>query len=294
MNRCVILAIGIACLLAASSVAEEPPGAGSGRPASEANREAGLPDGTIREGTLGNAKLIHDAKVGVAAQMAIIDMAMPSKVAMYVVQDAAGDPGACCWREKWFVTDVKDQIGMIDLLFIEDGSGGATWLVETASKVEGGEIKRTGDGEQAAAMRDMAPDALEAVVRADSERYVATAKKFMELSIAGKVHEMITITSPMTIAMYGLGGIHEKYAKNYLPACKDATVEWDEDFVVMSDETGNIGIELTGKLNGKKPYRIHVRVTREGGRHVVIGFDAKRPVEAEPSPDEARPARRGV
>ena len=59
MNRCVILAIGIACLLAASSVAEEPPGAGSGRPASEANREAGLPDGTIREGTLGKIGRAH-------------------------------------------------------------------------------------------------------------------------------------------------------------------------------------------------------------------------------------------
>jgi hypothetical protein len=96
---------------------------------------------------------------------------------------------------------------------------------------------------------------------------------------------MIALTSPLTIATSGLEDMHDTYTENYLPRFKNATVEWDEEFHLMSDETGNCGIEVTGMLKGDKQYRISLGVMREGGKHVVIGVTAKRPSEAAAAPE---------
>jgi hypothetical protein len=250
----------------------------------EAARDANLPDGTIRKGTLANAKLIHDTHDGVFVQAVLLGMTQPAKEEMFVVQNPVGRAGAQCWRETWFLTDEKARMGRFDVLFLEDGQGGASWIVEGAAIVPDGVIARTGDGERAAAMPQLAPDALDAVVQADAERYIAAAKAFVEHAEKGRVIPMIALTSPLTIAMHGLEAMHDTYGKNYLPRFKNATVEWDEEFLVISDETGNRGISVSGLLKGEKEYRISLGVMREGGKHVIISLhatwpdDAKRPL----------------
>ena len=277
-QRSALFMLVCCCLSAAAGIATAQPTA---TPGQAADPDAGLPDGTIRRGSLANAKLIHDTHDGVFMHTVQLGMAKPAKEEMFVVQNPVGRVGAQCWREAWFLTDEKSVMGRFDVLFLEDGQGGATWLVEGAAIVPDGVIARTGDGERAAAMPQLAPDALDAVVQVDSERYIAAAKAFVEHATKGKVLPMIALTSPLTIAIYGLEGIHDKYAKNYLPRFKNATVEWDEEFVMISDETGNRGVSVSGTLKGEKEYRISLGVMREGGKHVIFGFTAERPKQGD-------------
>lgn len=273
------------CLTAATgSASAQQPAAGD-----RSAEEAALPDGTIRKGTLANAKLIHDAHDGVFVKAVLMGMAKPAKEEMFVVQEPVGRVGAKCWREKWFLTDEKGALGKFEMLLLEDGSGGATWVLEDAAMVPGGVIARTGDGERAAAMPQLTPEALDAVVRADSKRYVDTAKTFVAHAIHGRVHDMIALTSPLTITVHGgLEDLHDTYAENYLPRFKNATIKWDEEHVLTTDETGNRGIRVSGFLKGKKQYRIELTVMREGGKHVIVGFTAKKPDSADPpQPDRS-------
>ena len=273
MHRAMLILLVCCCLSASAGFAAAQPPATPDKAA----REAGLPDGTIRKGTLANAKLIHDAHDGVFLQAVRLGMAKPEKEEMFVVQNPVGPAGAQCWREMWFLTDEKAAMGRFDVLFLEDGQGGASWVVEDAAIVPDGVIARTGDGERAAALPQLVPDALDAVVHADSERYIAAAKAFVEHATKGRVIPMIALTSPLTIAIQGLEDLHDTYAQNYLPRFKNATVEWDDEFVMISDETGNRGISVSGMMKGKKEYRISLGVMREGGRHVIIRLIATRP-----------------
>lgn len=271
----------VADKIAAATGAAEPPTA-----TEEADREPRLPDGTIRRGSLANAQLIRDAHDGVFPIAVIMGMSEPKKEEMYVVQDPVGLPGRQCWREAWFLTDGNDVMVQFDMLFMEDGQGGATWVVENSAKVPGGVIKRTGDGERAAAMRALPQNLLDAVVRAESERYIAAANAFVAQASEGHVVGMMALTSPLTLAIQGLNETHDQYAEDYVPRFRNATVEWDKDFVLISDETGNRGIELSGTLKGAKEYRIDIAVMREGGKHVVIGLTARLPGEPKPLPQE--------
>ena len=273
MHRAVLILLVCCCLSASAGFAAAQPPATPDKAAPE----AGLPDGTIRKGTLANAKLIHDAHDGVFLQAVRLGMAKPEKEEMFVVQNPVGPAGAQCWREMWFLTDEKAAMGRFDVLFLEDGQGGASWVVEDAAIVPDGVIARTGDGERAAALPQLVPDALDAVVHADSERYITAAKAFVEHATKGRVIPMIALTSPLTIAIQGLEDLHDTYAQNYLPRFKNATVEWDDEFVMISDETGNRGISVSGMMKGKKEYRISLGVMREGGRHVIIRLIATRP-----------------
>ena len=273
MHRTALILFVCCCLSAAVGIAAAQAPATPGK----AVREAGLPDGTIRKGTLANAQLIHDAHEGVFMHVERLGMTKPAKEEMFVVQSPVGRVGAQCWREMWFLTDKKSVVGRFDMLFLEDGQGGATWVVEDAVIVPDGVIPRTGDSERAVAMPQLAPDALDAVVQADAERYIATAKAFVEHATKGDVLPMIALTSPLTIAMHGLEAIHDTYAKNYLPRFMNATVDWDEEFLIMGDETGNRGIDVSGTLKGEKEYRISLGVMREGGRYVIISLNATRP-----------------
>lgn len=277
MNRRT-LALLIGCFLSAACgvATAQPPAAPD-----QAVREDGLPDGTIRKGTLANAKLIHDTYDGVFVKARLLGMDKPAKEEMCVVQNPVGRVGAKCWRETWFLTDEKAAVGRFDILFLEDGQGGASWVVEDAGIVPGGVIPRTGDGERAAAMPQLAPDALDAVVQADSERYIATAKMFVEHATKASVIKMMALTSPMTIARHGLEDIHDAYTENFLPRFKNATVDWDKDPLVITDDAGNRGIEVTGTLKGDKQYRISLGVVREGGRHVIVRVRATMPESGE-------------
>jgi hypothetical protein len=273
MDRTALTLLMCCCLSAAAGVATAQPAATPDRAA----REAGLPDGTIRKETLANAKLIHDAHEGVFLHVVRLGMTKPVTEEMFVVQNPVGRAGAQCWREMWFLTDEKSVVGRFDMLFLEDGQGGATWVVEDAAIVPDGVIPRTGDSERAVAMPRLAPDALDAVVHADAERYIATAKAFVEHATKGDVLPMIALTSPLTIAIEGLEDMYDTYTKNYFPRFKNATVEWDEEFLIIGDETGNRGINVSGTLKGEKEYRISLGVMREGGKHVIISLKATRP-----------------
>jgi hypothetical protein len=279
MHRAALISLVCCCVSASAGIAA----AQAPATTDQAAREAGLPDGTIRKGTLANAKLIHDSHEGVLLHFVRLGMTKPRKEEMFVVQNPVGRVRAQCWREMWFLTDEKDVMGRFDMLFLEDGQGGATWVVEDATVVPDGVIPRTGDSERAVAMPRLVPDALDAVVHADSERYIAAAKAFVEHATKGEVLPMIALTSPLTIAIEGLEDIHDTYAKNYLPRFKNAMVEWDDEFLIMGDETGNRGIEVSGTLKGKKEYRISLGVMREGGKHVIIRLIATRP-EARQAP----------
>jgi len=273
MQRTALIPTVCCCLFVSAGIATAQAPATPG----QVDRETVLPDGTIRKGALANAKLIHDAHEGVFMHVERLGMTKPAKEEMFVVQNPVGRVGAQCWREAWFLTDKKALVGRFDMLFLEDGQGGATWVVEDAVIVPEGVIPRTGDSERAVAMARLAPDALDAVVQADSERYIATAKAFVEHATKGDVLPMIALTSPLTIAIEGLEDIHDTYTKNYLPRFMNATVEWDEEFLIIGDETGNRGINVSGMLKGEKDYRISLGVMREGGKHVVFGFTATRP-----------------
>ena len=277
IQRSALFLLVCCCLSTAAGIATAQPTATPG----QAAPEAGLPDGTIRKGSLANAKLIHDAHEGVFSHAVRLGMAKPAKEEMFVVQNPVGRVGAQCWREAWFLTDEKSLMGRFVMLFLEDGQGGATWVVEDSAIVPDGIIARTGDGERAAAMPQLVPDALDAVVQADSERYVAAAKAFVEHATKGEVLQMIALTSPLTIAIEGLEDIYDTYNKNYVPRFKNATVEWDEEFVMISDETGNRGVSVSGTLTGEKEYRISLGVMREGGKHVIFGFTAERPKQGD-------------
>ncbi len=273
MHRVALILLVSCCLSAAAGFAAAQPPATPDKAA----REAGLPDGTIRKGTLANATLIHDSHEGVLLHFVRLGMTKPAKEEMFVVQNPVGRVRAQCWREMWFLTDEKEVMGRFDMLFLEDGQGGATWVVEDATIVPDGVIPRTGDSERAVAMPKLVPDALDAVVHADSERYIAAAKAFVEHATKGEVLPMIALTSPLTIAIEGLEDVYDTYTNEYLPQFKNATVEWDDEFLITGDETGNRGIDVSGTLKGRKEYRISLGVMREGGKHVVISLHATRP-----------------
>ena len=52
-----------------------------------------LPQGTIKKGTLANAKLIADAKLGVAAKVGVMGCVKPERLEPYVVAMPTGVPG---------------------------------------------------------------------------------------------------------------------------------------------------------------------------------------------------------
>ena len=120
MHRALLILLVCCCLSAAAGFAAAQAPATSDKAA----REAVLPDGTIRKGTLANAKLIHDSHEGVLLHFVRLGMTKPAKEEMFVVQNPVGRVRAQCWREMWFLTDEKDVMGRFDMLFLEDGQGG--------------------------------------------------------------------------------------------------------------------------------------------------------------------------
>jgi hypothetical protein len=96
------------------------------QPASAAPK---LPPGTIQQGSLSNQKLIHDAKVGVAAQVGILGCTQLKNFEPYVVALPTGKQGSRVWYEKWIVNGCDKQYP-INLRFAEDGAGGAYWTIE--------------------------------------------------------------------------------------------------------------------------------------------------------------------
>ena len=63
-----------------------------------------LPLGAVQRGTLANAKLIEDAKVGVASKVATLGCTSLGDVDTYVLVMPTGAPGKRTWKELWIVS----------------------------------------------------------------------------------------------------------------------------------------------------------------------------------------------
>lgn len=91
--------------------------------------ESKLPEGTIREGSLANGKLIQDTKIGVAAKLASsFGCSKPEAARMFVVQLPEGEPGSRSWKERWIVRGC-DKDSPIDIEFRESGLGAADYFI---------------------------------------------------------------------------------------------------------------------------------------------------------------------
>jgi hypothetical protein len=87
-----------------------------------------LPEGTLRPGSLGNAKLIRDAKVGVAQKVALLGCDKPETLEPYVVAIPTGDVGARRWKERWIVSGCGRKYP-VNIDFSEDGPNSAYWTI---------------------------------------------------------------------------------------------------------------------------------------------------------------------
>jgi hypothetical protein len=87
-----------------------------------------LPAGAIRKGTLANAKLIQDAKVGVAQKVATLGCTQLGDVEPYVVEMPSGAVGQRHWKELWVVSGCGSKYP-VNIDFHESGLGAADWVI---------------------------------------------------------------------------------------------------------------------------------------------------------------------
>lgn len=95
---------------------------------SMAAQAAPLPKGAIRSGSLANAKLIHDAKQGVAAKVATLGCTKPETLEFFVMAMPAGQVGARRWQELWLVGGCGKHFP-VTMDFHEDGPNAANWTI---------------------------------------------------------------------------------------------------------------------------------------------------------------------
>lgn len=87
-----------------------------------------LPKGTIRKGTLANAQLVADAKLGVAAKVGVMGCAKPERLEPYVVAMPTGVPGQREWKELWIVYGCNGKFP-VRIDFRESGPSAADWTI---------------------------------------------------------------------------------------------------------------------------------------------------------------------
>ena len=86
-----------------------------------------LPAGTVKRGTLANAQLIADTKVGVASYVGSLGCTKLGDVDTYVTEMSAGEPHKRHWKELWIVSGC-DKKFPVYLSFVEDATG-ANWSI---------------------------------------------------------------------------------------------------------------------------------------------------------------------
>ena len=84
--------------------------------------------GTLKQGTLANQQLTHDAMLGVAARVAVLGCDKPENFVPYLVAMPTGEIGARHWKEKWLVKDCGKNYP-VDIEFSEDGLGSANYTI---------------------------------------------------------------------------------------------------------------------------------------------------------------------
>lgn len=93
-----------------------------------ARADDALPAGAVKKGTLANAKLLQDAKVGVASKVGTMGCMKLGDVDTYVLAMPAGTAGSRQWKERWIVSGCGSHYP-VDIEFTEDGHGGAYWTI---------------------------------------------------------------------------------------------------------------------------------------------------------------------
>jgi hypothetical protein len=86
-----------------------------------------LPPGTLKHGTLANANLIRDAKVGVAGKVGTMGCNALGDVDVYVTAMPVGKPGNRHWKELWIVSGCNKKYP-VNIEFAESGND-ADWTI---------------------------------------------------------------------------------------------------------------------------------------------------------------------
>ena len=87
-----------------------------------------LPAGAMKKGTLANAKLIRDAKMGVVSKVAVMGCTKPGDFEPYVVAMPSGAVGQRRWKEVWMVSGCGKEYP-VNIEFYEDGPNAANWTI---------------------------------------------------------------------------------------------------------------------------------------------------------------------
>ena len=88
---------------------------------------------------------------------------------------------------------------------------------------------------------------------------------------------MVGVTSLITIVNEGgAQALKSQYIERFLPSFKKAKVKWEDSVELMTDDTGNRGVEVCCAVDGKRLFPLYVWVMKEGGKHVVTGVSSKR------------------
>jgi hypothetical protein len=214
--------------------------------ATEPGQPETLPPGVVQRGTLANPKLLADAALGVNAVAGTLGIKPIEKALPYVTELPRGQPGSRTWAERWIVSN-GGLSAAIDIRFVEDGAGGATWSID--------------------------------VTKAASEQnqYVAAAQEFVRQAQAGSVDRMIAMTSPKTVANSDLQRLSERYRKYVVPRFKDATVTWADAHAPVTDEMGNRGWDVAGRAEGTDSLPFFITIMKEDGKYVVVTLGRREP-----------------
>lgn len=90
--------------------------------------ENNLPEGAIKRGSLSNAKLINDAKLGVVSKVAQMGCNKPESFNPFVLAMPMGKVGSRVWKELWIVQGCNSKYP-VEIIFSEDGLGAANWSI---------------------------------------------------------------------------------------------------------------------------------------------------------------------
>jgi hypothetical protein len=94
-----------------------------------AQAQGNLPAGAMKRGSLANAKLIQDAKLGVAAKVATMGCSQPGAVEPFIVAMPSGAVGQRHWTELWIVSGCGNKYP-VKIEFYEDGPDAANWTIQ--------------------------------------------------------------------------------------------------------------------------------------------------------------------
>ncbi len=87
-----------------------------------------LPTGAIKKGTLANAQLVADAKLGIVAKVGALGCSKTDRLQPYVAAMPTGPVGQQQWKEIWIVSGCNSKYP-VSIDFKEAGTGAADWTI---------------------------------------------------------------------------------------------------------------------------------------------------------------------